>query len=112
MRIAEFPKTPVLIDHLAEPHMGNAVEFADVLELANYPLVYMKLSGLNHFASDAPHYTSARPFTRQVIAAFGPTRMVWGSGSPDIVDAHMMEYTAEERALVKGGNLARLLRWE
>ncbi|MCC6457054.1 MAG: amidohydrolase family protein [Caldilineaceae bacterium] len=111
-RIADYPDTPVLIDHLAEPHMGNAVEFADVLDLARFEHVYMKLSGLNHFADDGPLYTSALPFTRQVIAAFGPTRMVWGSGTPDIVDAHMQEYTEQERALVKGGNLAQLLKWE
>jgi predicted TIM-barrel fold metal-dependent hydrolase len=111
-RIADFPNTPVLIDHLAEPHLGNAIEFADVLDLAGFEHVYMKLSGLNHFASDAPLYLSARPFTRQVIAAFGPTRLVWGSGTPDIVDAHMPDHSAEERGLVKGGNLARLLNWK
>lgn len=111
-RIAEYSATPVLIDHLAEPHMGNAVEFADVLDLARFDNVYMKLSGLNHFATDAPLYTSARPFTRQVIATFGPDRMVWGSGTPDIVDAHMPDHTAAQRAAVKGGNLARLLKWE
>jgi predicted TIM-barrel fold metal-dependent hydrolase len=110
-RIAEYPHTPVLIDHLAEPHMGNAVEFADVLDLARFEHVYMKLSGLNHFAKDAPLYHSARPFTRQVIAAFGPTRVVWGSGTPDVVDAHMPEYSQEERGLVKGGNVAQLLNW-
>jgi predicted TIM-barrel fold metal-dependent hydrolase len=111
-RIAEYPTTPVLIDHLAEPHMGTGVEFADVLELANFDHVYMKLSGLNHFASDTPLYTSALPFTSRVIAAFGPERMVWGSGTPEIVDAHMSDYTEEERALVKGENLKRLLRWD
>ena len=111
-RIADFPTTPVLIDHLAEPHMGNAVEFADVLDLARFDNVYMKRSGLNHFAGDAPLYTSALPFTRQVVAAFGPTRLVWGSGTPDVVDAHMPDHSAEDRALVKGGNLVRLLRWD
>lgn len=110
-RIADFPTTPVLIDHLAEPHLGNAVEFADVLDLARFEHVYMKLSGINHFAGDAPLYASVRPFTHQVITAFGPTRMVWGSGTPQIVDAHMPEYTDEERGLVKGDNLARLLKW-
>lgn len=110
-RISDFPKTPVLIDHLAEPHLGNAVEFADVLELARFEHVYMKLSGLNHFAADAPLYSSARPFTRQVIAAFGPQRLCWGAGTPEIVDAHMPEYSQQERALVKGGNIARLLNW-
>lgn len=101
----------VLIDHLAEPHMGTGVEFADVLELAQLPNVYMKLSGLGHFAEDGPLYLSARRFTRRVIREFGPDRMVWGSGAPAIVDAHMPEYSEEDRAKVRGGNLARLLGW-
>jgi predicted TIM-barrel fold metal-dependent hydrolase len=109
--IRAFPGCKVLIDHLAEPHMGTGVEFADVLELAALPNVYMKLSGINHFATDEPLYESARPFTRRVIEAFGPERMVWGSGTPRIVDAHMQTYTEAERALVKGGNLVRLLNW-
>jgi predicted TIM-barrel fold metal-dependent hydrolase len=111
-RIVDFPTTPVLIDHLAEPHMGTAVEYAHVLELARFDRVYMKLSGLNHFAHDAPLYSSAKPFTRRVAAAFTPARMVWGSGAPAIVDAHLAEYSAAERAAVKGANVAALLNWE
>jgi len=102
----------VLIDHLAEPHMGNAVEYAHVLSLAAFDKVYMKLSGLNHFATDAPLYLSARPFTNTVIAAFGPDRLVWGSGTPNIVDAHMEEYAETDRMKVKGDNLANLLGFE
>lgn len=109
--VERFPQTPVLIDHLAEPHMGTGVEFANVLALAAYPNVYMKLSGLNHFATDGPLYLSARPFTRWVADAFGPTRLVWGSGTPEIVDAHLPHFSPEERALVKGGTLAALLPW-
>lgn len=109
--LRDFPQTVVLIDHLAEPNTGDGVEFAEVLELAAFDHVYMKLSGLNHFAKDAPLYESARPFTKRVIAEFGAERVVWGSGSPRIVDAHMNEYSEEERALVKGGNLGRLLGW-
>ena len=59
--IKEFKGCKVLIDHLAEPHLGSAVEFADVLDLAKYPNVYMKLSGIGHFAKDAPYYESALP---------------------------------------------------
>jgi predicted TIM-barrel fold metal-dependent hydrolase len=109
--IKAIPGSKVLIDHLAEPHLGSAVEFAHVLELAELPNVYMKLSGLNHFAQDEPLYESAKPFTKRVIEAFGPERMVWGSGTPKIVDAHMEGYSAEEIAMVKGGNLSRLLDW-
>ncbi len=100
--IRAFPGCKVLIDHLAEPHMGTGVEFANVLELAKFPNVYMKLSGINHSATDAPLYESARPFTQRMIEAFGPERMVWGSGTPRIIDAHLPHYTEAERTMVKG----------
>jgi predicted TIM-barrel fold metal-dependent hydrolase len=107
--IRVHPQCTVLIDHLAEPKLGNAVEYADVLALAAFDNVYMKLSGLNHFATDAPLYESARKFTRYVVDAFGPQRMVWGSGTPAIVDLHLGHCSTAERDLVKGGNLAQLL---
>lgn len=109
--IADHPETVVLIDHLAEPHKGDPIEFANILDLAQFDHVYMKLSGLNHFKKDAPLYESAKPFTKRVIEAFGPDRMVWGSGSPGIVDAHMEGYSEADRAKVKGGNLARVVSW-
>lgn len=113
LQIAEvlesYPESTVLIDHLAEPHMGDAVEYAHVLDLANFEKVYMKLSGLNHFAQDAPFYFSVRPFTTKVIEAFGPGRMVWGGGSHQIVDAHMDEFSDTDKRKVKGGNLVELL---
>lgn len=109
--IARFPSTPVVIDHLAEPHLGTAVEFAEILALARFDNVHMKLSGLDHFADDAPLYLGARNFSRQVVDAFGPDRLVWGSGTLAIVDAHLAHLTGTERDKVKGGNLAKLLPW-
>ena len=109
--IKEFKGSKVLIDHLAEPHLGSAVEYAEVLALAKFPHVYMKLSGLDHFAEDGPYYESALPFTKRVIQEFGPERMVWGSGTPKIVDVHMASYSIHDRAKVKGGNIQKLLSW-
>lgn len=112
--LRDIPETVALIDHLAEPQMGSAVEYAHVLELgcrAEYKKVYMKLSGLGHFAQDAPLYESARPFTQRVIEAFGPDRLVWGGTAPGVVDAHMPGYGAEERARVQGQNIIDMLRW-
>jgi predicted TIM-barrel fold metal-dependent hydrolase len=108
-RFQPYPASTVLIDHLAEPHLGDAVEYAHVLELAAFDRVYMKLSGLGHFAQDAPLFLSARPFTRRVVEAFRPDRMVWGGGSPAIIDAHMEQYPESDRLKTKGDNLARLL---
>lgn len=109
--ISENPSYPVLIDHLAEAKYGSAPDFGAVIELARYPNVFMKLSGLDHFAKDAPLYESARPFTRWVADAFGPERMVWGSGTREIVDAHLSHWPERDRDLVRGRNLQRLLGW-
>lgn len=109
--IRAFPGCKVLIDHLAEPHLGSGVEFADVLDLAKFPNVYMKLSGLGHFAKDGPYFESALPFTCRVIGEFGADRLVWGSFPPEIVDKHMASYSETDRARVKGGNLCKLLNW-
>ena len=107
--IAAYPGVPVLVDHLAEPHMGSAVEYAEVLGLARFDNVYMKLSGLGHISEDAPLYQDVRRFTRLVADAFGPRRLVWGNDPPQVVDAHLEHFSAAERAMVKGGNLAALL---
>mgnify|MGYP001328506517 CR=1 FL=1 len=108
----EFPEFPVLVDHMAEAKYGTPPEYSDVMRLSELENVYMKLSGLNHYADDEPLYESVIPFSRWVADAFGPERMVWGSGTPAIVDIHLAHWSAEDRAKVKGGNLQRLLGFQ
>lgn len=107
--IKTFPQTRVLIDHLAEPHSIDGNDYSEVLALGKLDNVYMKLSGLNHFMDDGPLYEEAKPFTRLVSDAFGADRMVWGSGSPRIVDAHLGHWPEADRDKVRGGNLQQLL---
>ena len=109
--IRAFPGCKVLIDHMDEPKLGNPYEFANVLDLAKLPNVYMKLSGLDYIASDGPTYESLRPFTSRLIKEYGPDRVVWSGGTPRIADVHMKGYSAADIAKVKGGNLQRLLNW-
>jgi predicted TIM-barrel fold metal-dependent hydrolase len=105
----EFPEFTVLVDHMAEAKYGSGPEFSDTIRMSELDNVYMKLSGLNHYATDEPLFESVIPFSRWVADSFGPDRMVWGSGTPGIVDAHMAHWSTEDRAKVKGGNLRRLL---
>jgi L-fuconolactonase len=109
--IAAFPGCKVLVDHLANPKTGSPWEYADVLDLARFPNVYMKLSGVGYIADDKPYYESVLPFTRRIIKEFGADRMVWGGDTPQLVDVHMKGYSAADIAKVKGGNLKRLLNW-
>ena len=107
--IADHPDFPVLIDHLAEPGRGSPEEYEDVLRLAEHGNVMMKLSGLGHISDQAPLFQDVRPLTRRVAEAFGPNRLVWGGGTPEIVNVHLDFWNEDERARVKGGNLAELL---
>ena len=109
--IAAFPGCKVLIDHMCNPKTGMIWEYGDVLDLAKYPGVFMKMSSLGYMADDKPDYESLIPFTRRVIKEFGPGRMVWSGDSPHIADVHMKGYSAVDIAKVKGGNLQRLLNW-
>ncbi len=109
--IAAFPGCKVLIDHMCNPKTGMIWEYGDVLDLAKYPNVYMKMSALGYMTNDAPNYESLIPFTRRVIKEFGADRMVWSGDSPHIADVHMKGYSAADIAKVKGGNLQRLLNW-
>lgn len=104
----EYADYPVLIDHLAEPHMGSAAEYADVLAMGALPNVTIKLSGLTHFSKEPEPHRDARDLVRRVADAFGPERLAWSSGSPSIVDALLGDWPEEDRARVKGLNLARL----
>lgn len=109
--IKAFPGCKVLIDHMAEPKLGMPQEYANILDLAKLPNVYMKLSGLGYIAGDKPNYESVLPFTTRLIREYGPDRVVWSGDSPHIADVHMKGYSVSDIAKVKGGNLQRLLNW-
>ena len=109
--IAAFPGCKVLIDHMCNPKSGMIWENGNVLDLAKYPNVHMKMSELGYMVGDKPDYESLIPFTSRVIKEFGPDRMVWSGDSPHIADVHMKGYSAADIAKVKGGNLQRLLNW-
>ena len=109
--IRAFPGCKVLIDHMGEPKLGNPYEFANMLELAKLPNVYMKISGIDYIATDAPNFPSVLPFTTRLIREYGPDRIVWSGGSPKLADFHMKGYSAADIAKVKGGNLQKLLNW-
>lgn len=106
--IADNPETTVLIDHVAEPQTGTPEQYEDVLALAQYPNVYMKMSGLNHFTTEEEPFLDTKPLVQRVAAAWGPDRLVWSSGDPAKVHALLDNWSEADRAKVLGGTLARL----
>ncbi|MDB5807076.1 MAG: Metal-dependent hydrolase [Betaproteobacteria bacterium] len=77
------PGLKITLDHLAVPRdTKDEAAFAgldNVLALAQFPNVAVKLTALPHFSADEYPYRRLHPTLRRVYEAFGPQRMFWGT---------------------------------
>ncbi|QGZ64516.1 amidohydrolase family protein [Paraburkholderia acidisoli] len=127
--LARHPALRVVIDHGAKPPIAaSAHDVVDpawaqaIAQLARFPQVHCKLSGLATEA--APGWTEATlaPWVAHLLASFGPQRLMWGSDWPvlnlngDYARWHacanrlLATLTARERNDVFGGNAMRFYR--
>lgn len=89
-----FPATQVVIDHFARvgiegflqkppvPSAINPQDAANLAKLARHPLVNVKISAYYALGRFTPPYDDMIPFIKQLIRAYGPERLMWGSDSP------------------------------
>lgn len=113
----QFPETVFVIDHLARSGFGTPAEFAQVMEMASLPNVYMKFSGMRYSSRVDYPYRDARALVRQVYYAFGPERMLWG-GLGKTLEEHCLQLdlfeetfafiSEQEKQQIRGGNAMRL----
>jgi L-fuconolactonase len=80
------PSLRLVIDHLAKPPIASG-EIADwalaLKEVASYPNVFCKLSGLVTEANRASWTTEdLRPYIERALESFGPKRIMFGSDWP------------------------------
>ncbi len=91
-----LPQLAVVVEHLGslgQPR-GKPVASATVnqiMALARFPNVTMKVTGLGEFARRAMPVTQPSPFEQPepdlllpAVAAFGPQRLMWGSDYPPV----------------------------
>ena len=76
--IREFSNTRVIIDHLGRPLQGTPREHAVVVRWSRYSNTVMKLSSLAS-TRNYPH-RDIRPIVKQLTAAYGAERMLYGGG--------------------------------
>jgi L-fuconolactonase len=85
----KFPKLKIIVDHFAKPPIA-AKEMepwaSSMKEIAAFPNVYTKLSGLNT-ASDLENWTVAdwQPYVDLMVETFGVERIMMGGDWPVIV---------------------------
>ena len=83
-RIAEkHPGMRILVDHFGvAPVLKDAAAFAtlpDLLKLAKFPNVGVKLSGAPSNSSDPYPYRNIHDYIHRIFDAFGPQRCFWGT---------------------------------
>lgn len=121
--VRKFPEQPFVLDHMAKPRIAEGLLSPwreDLLQLASYPNVFCKLSGMVTEAvrnrwkpADFSRYLDA------TVEAFGPGRLMIGSDWPvcllsggysssmQIVIDYFDQFKPEVRAGVLGKNCAR-----
>jgi predicted TIM-barrel fold metal-dependent hydrolase len=95
--IQEFPKVPVLVDHLGRPFQGTAKEHETVLNWSRWEHVTVKLSSLPNNNS----YPHRKPdeIVQILLKRFGASRLMYGGGYSSTATA--VSYKNERDRLVK-----------
>lgn len=118
-----FPNQPFVVDHLAKPAIasGGLSPWREQLaELAAYPNVYCKASGMVTEAEWGQwEEADFAPYLDVVFSCFGTDRVMIGSDWPvctlsgtydrtmNIVASYAERFSPEDQALILGGNCAR-----
>jgi L-fuconolactonase len=121
--VREFPAQSFVLDHIAKPAIEKGVLepwSTDLKELAEFPNVYCKLSGLVTEASWANWQPDDfKVYLDVIVEAFGVERLMIGSDWPvctvsgdyvstmRLVMGYFERFTKEQREGVLGGNCAR-----
>ena len=126
--IAKYPGVRVVIDHLARIDLKQAnplPEFRKLLKLAKYPRVWAKVSELSLLSPSGKFpYADTFPWVRRLYDAFGPDRLLWGTGFPgmtrtehgrpglrqelDLIEKEIEFFSASDRRKILGTNAADL----
>ena len=76
------PDVTIVIDHLGSPDYSEPSSIENLLRLADYPNVYVKLSGYPCGTGERYPYRSAHSLIERVYRVFGAERVMWGTDWP------------------------------
>ena len=127
--VERHPQTTFVIDHMG--HVGKVGKMpaagpereqaeADLLALADYPNVYVKICDLPSNSYQDYPYPDMLRVARDLVSRFGARRLLWGSNFPgtlrrpgydkviDLVTEHLDGVSPEDKAEIMGGTAERL----
>ena len=77
---SKFPNLKMVINHLAKPtkyEMPLELWKAEIDEIAKFPNIYMKLSGMINEVCQGDAFQAFQPFVQHAVEAFGTQRYVF-----------------------------------
>jgi predicted TIM-barrel fold metal-dependent hydrolase len=119
------PETVFVLDHCGVPDIAGgdfAGWAASITDLARLPNLNAKVSGITAYARADWTLQTLRPYVEHLIAAFGWSRVVWGSDSPvctlqssldqwaSVTHALLAGASADEKAALFQRNARRIWR--
>jgi L-fuconolactonase len=91
---ARYPDLRLIVDHLglhiigsANPDQDPFEDFDDLVSLSSHPNVYAKMSCLPTYSRTPYPYPDLADFLEQVVDAFGPQRLMWGTDATRLRNA-------------------------
>lgn len=126
--VKAHPEVPITLDHFSQLDLGQPYPEPHIrllLGMAKYPRVYVKVSELASVSKSKTYpFTDAYPMVKRVYEAYGPDRLLFGTGYPgdsrahykrptldkeiDLIRKEMSFFTAEDREKILGRNAAKL----
>ncbi len=125
--LAQFPDLRLIIDHAGRHPRGAQDEGAwadkaDLLALARYKNVGVKVSSLPCFSTEAYPFKNLHSHIRSMYDQFGPQRMMWGSDKTRLTCSYaeniqlfteaLSFLNSEDKEWIMGRALATALDWE
>lgn len=114
--VARHPDVRVIVDHLGKPEVTEPPpypSFQFVLRLADSGRVWIKIGDYQLISKQRFPWRDTIPFVAAVRRAFGPERMIWGTGFPGrarlVPLADALRYVRHELPCLSPADLAQIL---
>ena len=129
--LRRHPAVNIVIDHFAYVDLKTTSpenQAKNLMALAKYPQVHLKVSELSSSSPSRVYpYKDTYDMVKRVYHAFGPDRLMWGTGYPgatraqakrepiveelDLIRKEIPFFTAEDREKILGENAVRLWKF-
>jgi predicted TIM-barrel fold metal-dependent hydrolase len=80
--IEKCPALDVVIDHMADCPIDQPRELDKLIALAPFPRVFVKISHTWSISRQPYPWADAQEYVKRLYAAFGPSRLMWGTDWP------------------------------